>query len=207
MLATYLPTTPLVGAHLICERCPQGMNRIYIEDPPYGDARSFGRLAMFNPELAGRLARLTPAERATQWEAFQRGIAAEAAQPAIERAVRRARKGPPARALTPTQLGIQALILREVRSGEPVTSVIAELAEMARDHRAGYAECIARQIPEMQPYLENPPERIAELLTEVCGTPATSARALWSIWERIPEELRRDAQEHQREDAGPKTLQ
>jgi len=104
-------------------------------------------------------------------------------------------------------MGIQAVILREVRSGEPVTSVLAELDLMARDHPAAYAEYIARQIPSMQSYLWNPPERIAELLTEFCGRPATTQRALWSIWERIPDQVRRDAQAQQLDDSEPKTLQ
>ena len=99
-----------------------------------------------------------------------------------------------ARGLTETQLGIRAFLLNEVRSGEPIAGVIAELELMARDNRVAYAEYIAREIPAMQPYLGHPPEQLAKVLSELCGKPATSARALWSIWNRIPAEMRAEAQ-------------
>ena len=140
---------------MICELCPKVRNRIPIEDPPCGDARSFAELRMFYPEVARRIARLTPILRAGQGEAHHRGITAEATQPAIERALKEARTGPPACKLTQTQMGIQALLLREVGSGEQVTNVIEELDLMARDHRAAYAEYIARHMPAMEPFLWN----------------------------------------------------
>jgi hypothetical protein len=107
--------------------------------------------------------------------------------------------------LTETQQGIQALLLKEVRSGERVASVISELALMARDDRVAYAEYIAREIPAMRPYLGHPPRQLSDLLTDFCGKPATTARALWSIWERIPTQVRRDAQHDRVDQAGANT--
>lgn len=207
-LALYGPSTPLSGAHVVCALCPEGNNRVDIEDPPYGDARSFVYLTMHYPDLTRELTGLDPLARANRLESHHRGIVVPAAtQAVVERALRRARSGPRTRRLTETQTGIQAVLLKEVRSGEPITSVISELALMARDNRAAYAEYIAREIPAMRPYLGHPPQRLAELLTEFCGKPATTARALWSIWERIPARMRRDAQQGYVDQAEPNALQ
>ena len=195
-LAVYGPSTPLAGAHVICGLCPEGNNRVYIEDPPYGDARSFAQLTMHDPDLARELRGLDPSARADRLEAHHRGIVIPTAtHTSIERTLRRARAvRPMRRGLTETQLGIRVFLLNEVRSGEPIAGVIAELELMARDNRVAYAEYIAREIPAMQPYLGHPPEQLAKVLSELCGKPATSARALWSIWNRIPAEMRAEAQ-------------
>ena len=193
--AIYGPSTPLRGAHMICLECPEASKHIILEDPPYGDARSFSELTMQEPGLARRLARLSLVDRAGQLEAHHRGINAEASQPAIDRALNKARRGPPRRKLTETQQGIQRLLLSEVRAGTGVTSAITELAAMARADRVAYAGHVASAIPSMERFLWNPPERVAELLIQFCGRPATTDRAIWAIWERIPEAERRSAQE------------
>ncbi len=207
-LATYGPSTPLKGAHVICALCPEGNNHVLIEDPPYGDARSFSQLKILYPHLTLELSGLDPSARAKRLEAHHRAVVIPAAiQPAIERALKKAQRGPPRRRSTETRMGIQSLLLKEVRSGETITSVIAELEVMARDNPAAYAAYIAREIPVMQRYLGHPPERIAEQLTQFCGKPATTARALWSIWHRIPDQMRKDAQQGHPEQAEPNTLQ
>jgi hypothetical protein len=191
-LVTYLPTRPLVGAQMICALCPEGRNHLILEEPPYGDARSFWELRLQHPELASQMYGLTPAERADAWEAVHRGISATATQPAITRALRRARQGTPARRLTETQQGIQRLLGAEVRAGAPITNVIDELAVMARSDPGAYAVRIARHIPSMRDDLSQPPEVIAKTLVDFCGTPPTSSRALWALWAAIQKDPHQD---------------
>jgi len=156
-LVTYLPTRSLVGAQMTCSLCPEGMRRHPLDEPPYGDARSFAYLGVFYPDFARQIARLAPAERAIQWEAHQRGLLSAATQPAIERAVQKARTGTPARALTETRQGIQRLLSAEVRAGAPITNVIDELAVMARSDPVAYAVRIAHHILSMRDELAQPP--------------------------------------------------
>jgi hypothetical protein len=75
----------------------------------------------------------------------------------------------------------------EVRNGENITSLIAELELLAREHPSAYAGYIAHHVPEMSRLLHNSPEWIADYLITLCGKPARSARQLWAIWQRIPE--------------------
>jgi len=83
-LATYGSSTPLEGAHVICALCPEGNNRVYIEDPPYGDARSFGQLTLHYPHLTDELVGLDPVSRAKRLEAHHRAVVIPVAtRPAI----------------------------------------------------------------------------------------------------------------------------
>lgn len=194
VLCSYEAASPTQSAQVNCSLCPEGMRRHPLGEPPYGDARSFADLGLFYPDFARQIARLDPVAQAIQWEAHQRGLLGAASQPAITRAVEKARRGPRVRRLTQTQMGIQALLLDEVRAGEPITSVIAALADLARRDPDAYAVWIARQVPVMERYLSNPPEQVAERLGAWYGKPARTERALWSIWSGIPEPVRLEAE-------------
>jgi hypothetical protein len=195
-LATYGPTTPMAGAHVLCALCPQGSNPIDIEDPPYGDARSFAQLLRLSPHLRRELTGLDRTARADRLEAHHRSIVTpQATQPAVDGTVRRARHGTRTPRTNHTHVGIQGLLLAEVRNGENITSLIAELELLAKEHPSAYAGYIAHHVPEMSRLLHNSPEWIADHLITFCGKPARSARQLWSIWLRIPESTRAAAEQ------------
>jgi len=194
VLCSYEAASSTQSAQVTCSLCPEGMRRHPLDEPPYGDARSFAYLGVFYPDFARQIARLAPAEQAIQWEAHQRGVLAAASQPAVTKAVKKARRGPRVRRLTQTQMGIQALLLDEVRAGEPITSVVAALSDLARRDPDAYAVWIARQVPVMERHLSNPPEQVAASLGEWYGKPARTERALWSIWTSIPEPVRLEAE-------------
>jgi len=194
-LATYGPTTPMAGAHVLCALCPQGSNTICIEDPPYGDARSFAQLLRLYPHLRRELTRLDPIARADLLEAYHRALVIpQATQSAVERAARRVRHRPTPPRANHTEAGIQGLLLTEVRNGENITSLIAALELLAKEHPSAYAGYIAHHVPEMSRLLHNSPEWIADYLITFCGQPARSARQLWAIWQRIPESTRAAAE-------------
>jgi hypothetical protein len=195
-LATYGPTTPMAGAHLLCALCPQGSNRIDIEDPPYGDARSFAQLVGLYPHLRRELTGLDPPARADRLEAHHRSVVtSRATQTAVDRAARRARHGRKPTRTNQTQVGIQALLIAEVRDGANIASLIAELELLAREHPVAYARYIAHHVPEMSRVLHNSPEWIADYLITFCGKPARSARQLWATWQCIPESTRAAAEQ------------
>jgi hypothetical protein len=95
-LATYGPSTPLEGAYVICGLCPEGNNRVPIEDPPYGDARSFSQLKILYPDLAAELVGLDPIACAKRLEAHHRAVVIPTAiRPATEWTLKRAQRPQP----------------------------------------------------------------------------------------------------------------
>lgn len=199
VLCSYEAATPSLPAHLNCSLCPETAKRHQLDEAPYGDARSYSYLGFLYPDQAQRIGRLDPEKQAVHWEAHFRGVELEATHAATVRAVRDAKKPSRAPRLTPTQLALQAIMLDEVRRGENITDVIAELADLGRRDQVAYADYVARHLPSMEPYLWNPPEGVAELLVALYGRPARTARQLWNIWEAIPEALRADAKRSTRQ--------
>jgi len=179
---SYGPSTPLVGAHLVCSECPEGVNRVFFEETPYGDARSFSELRRRHPELVGQINGLSPAEQADYWELVHRGRAASATASGVRSALARARAETSAHRLGPLRVGIIRLLCAGVAAGNKITPLIDELVGMARNDPIGYRVRIARHMPEMDDVRDPDPKRIAATLTEFYGEPPTSRRALWDLW-------------------------
>lgn len=186
-LASYVPSTPLLGAQLICELCPAHENRIRLERPPYGDARSFPMLAARYPQIAASLPALTPAQRAARWEAEHRGITAEATQAGLERGLREARAADTAREPPEAERGLRALFLQRVAEGGTITKVIDVLVEQIHTDPDGYASTLARAIPGLEHHRELPDAQLAALARELYAPLERDKRTLWRIWRRIPD--------------------
>ena len=186
----YVSATPIRPAWFDCALCATGQSRHFLDDPPYGDARAPWHLRIYYRDFANQIARLSPAERVIQWEAHQRGVLAKATQRAVATAVREARKAVTRRKLTPTQMGIQAVVLARVRAGAPVTTVIRELSVLAHTDPNEYAVLVAEQIPAMADSLDQPAELVADSLGSWYGPPARTERAIWAIWMRLPDQVR-----------------
>lgn len=191
-LAIYGPSTPVAGAHVACLMCPDGNNRIIIEDPPYGDARSFAQLRMYEPELARKFARLTPVQRAAQLEAHHRGITAEATQPAVDRALRKLRTSESARELPEAEFGLRVLLVDRVANGTLITRAINDLVDLMETDPVGYACAVAGAIPGLAAHRTLPADDLAALAQDLYGPLERNRRTLWRIWARIPE-VERDA--------------
>jgi len=186
VLATYVASTPLLGAQLICELCPAHENRIRLERPPYGDARSFPLLAARYPNVAANLPGLTPTQRAARWEAEHRGIRAEATQAGLEQRLREARAADTARELPEAELGLRALLLERVAAGGAITEVIDTLVEQIRTDPDGYTCTLARAIPGLEHHRTLPDAQLAALARELYAPVERDRRTLWRIWRRIP---------------------
>ena len=190
-LATYGRSTPLRGAHVVCHCCPLGMNRIFLEDPPYGDARSFPELLMRSPALGLEIAGLEPRARAERLEAHHRGIVVPSVrEQAITRALRLARADPPSREPTELEDGLQTLLRSQVAEGTPITRAIQDLATLMEEDPLGYACQLARAIPGLEAHLTLPPERLAGLVSDLYGRLERTERTLWAIWGRTPNDSR-----------------
>lgn len=197
-LCVYLPATPQRGAAFICERCPEGMNRILIEEPAYGDARRLAWLLLARPELHREIAGLEPAAQAMRLEAIDRGLVPAIQQSSLERAVRRARVRPPGRAPSGVELALRILLLARVEEGMSATGAITGLAAMMREDPIRYACSLGEAIPEMAPFLDFTAVSFAEFVTGLFGRLGRSERTLWTIWTGIPDGERRRARERGR---------
>jgi hypothetical protein len=194
-LCVYLPATPRRGAAFICGRCPEGMNRILIGEPAFGDARRLAWLLLSRPGLHREVAGLDPAAQAIRLEAIDRGLVQVLQQSGLERAVRRARARPPACAPSEFELAVRVLLLARVGEGVTATAAITGLAALMRDDPTAYACSLGEAIPEMAPFLDLTAVLFAELVTELFGRLERSERTLWKIWAAIPEGQRLRAHE------------
>ncbi len=184
-LAIYERSTPLTGAHVICLLCRPGNNRILIEDPPYGDARSFGWLTTMYPGLVREVAGLAPLARANRLEAHHRQIILpRLTEKAVALAVQAARQGPPVLAPSQVTAGIEVLLATKVASGTPITHVITELSALMETNPVGYAWELAGVIPGLEAHRTLPPEDLATLTRELYGRLERRERTLWTIWRR-----------------------
>lgn len=103
-LCVYAPATPRGGASFICARCPQGMNRILIEEPAYGDARRLAWLLGAHPAFHDQIAGLDdPEARAIRLEAIDRGLVAAATQGPSKRPCDAPEADPPGPRASPTR--------------------------------------------------------------------------------------------------------
>jgi len=186
VLARYVSTTPLVGAQLICELCPQLEDRIRLEAPPYGDARSFAHLAARYPQVAASLPGLTPTQRAARWEAEHRGLRADATQTGLEQRLREARAADVAREPPKAELGLRALLLEGVAAGGGITEVIDALDEQIRTDPDGYACTLARAIPGLEHHRSLPDAELATFARGLYPPLERDKRTMWRIWKRIP---------------------
>ena len=184
---TYGRSTALSGAHIVCHLCPVGVNRILIEEPPYGDARSFGELLLRRRELHGEVAGLGPVERAERLEAEHRGVVVPAVkQAAVRAALREARGGGERREPGELAEAIRAVLLREVRQGTRITHAVAELARLMGEDPSGYAFRLAGAMADMEAVLTLPPEQVATMMVDFYGRLDRDERTLWRIWRQIP---------------------
>ncbi len=183
-LVVYGPSTPLRGAHALCLLCPDGHNRILIEDPPYGDARSFRWLTMMHPELVRHVEGLDPVARAERFEAHHRGIIPQVSKPALKGAPNAARRGPPPSGPTELELGLSALIRAKAEAGMGITRAITELVALMERDPVDYACQLARVLPGMSAHRRLPKDRLAALTRVVYGRLERTERGLWAIWRR-----------------------
>ena len=185
-LAVYVPSTPLRGAHVICARCPEGNNHVLIEDPPYGDACSFGRLLTLTAGLIDQVGGLDPVARSERLEAHHRGIIPQVGHSGIQRALKAARRGPPVHEPTALERGLLALTGAKAATGMGITRAIGELVALMETDTVAYACQLAGVIPGMAAHRSLLPQELAKLTRVRYGPLERTERTLWAIWDRRP---------------------
>jgi hypothetical protein len=182
-MAIYVPSTALHGAHLICGMCRTGSNDVTIEEPPYGDARSFSLLVMLYPGLACEIASLDVHARATRLEAYHRAmVIPSATQRAIDRVLRTAGDGSSVPAQRDVDEAIRTLLATSVAMGTPITRTVPALVKLMDADPIVYACAVAAAIPELEVFRTRPPASVAALTRERYGCLERTERAVWTIW-------------------------
>jgi hypothetical protein len=186
--AVWLPMTEQLGAGIVCLLCAEGMKRIFLTEPPHGDARRLHQLLRQHPEQQRELRRRTPVEADEYLEAWDRELVATGAEPRdVRNALARARERPP----EASNLRDQALerILREgVRDGARITALIKELVALSREDAIGFAVRLGRALPEfVELGVEDSDEDFAAFTVKFFGASSpdelgVSEPTLWRIW-------------------------
>ncbi len=202
----YLPALRAGAPKYQCDLCPTGYGLRMLDDPAYGDARSFWELSRNFPEEARRINRLPARERAIHWEAVHRGIEVVATTWLLARAIREEREAKPDIAIGDLELGLRRLMLNYVSRGTQVTDVTASITHLMSSDPIAYACELARAIPGWERHLNLPCDEIAALIDGRYGPLTRDKRTLWRYWTRIPPSVRHKA-EGQGEEHRAKTCQ
>jgi hypothetical protein len=185
-LATFMPMTPELGGSIICQLCPQGMNRIFVTEAPYGDARRIRFLLSARPELREQTRGFDSREQAEYVEAFDRGLLQRQQRLAGRRALGRA--GAERRPVDPRQQALARLLLARAPDGTGITSVIEELERLSIEDPVGFAAELAAVTPGFTAPVGNVSRElvaagVAGHLGYGAGSyPTTSKSELWKIW-------------------------
>lgn len=185
-VATFMPMTPQVGAAILCARCPQGMNRIYLTEAPSGDARRIRALLRERPELREQTRGFETKEQAEYVEAWDRSLLQERDRLSGRRALRRAAAAGREPALLDSAL--ERLLLTKAPGGRGITQAIRELARLAREEPVQFTCEVGRELPALaEPARSVPPQEfalaVARFLGEADGRyPTVSERKLWELW-------------------------
>jgi hypothetical protein len=185
----YLPLTAAHGAAICCAACKAaGRNRVYLTDPPIGDARRLRYLLRTRQGLRSLVAGMSPLEQSLYIEAYDRRTAGRhdlgVPRPALRRANRVAR-APRAGCLDETLL---RMLLAEPVCDRGITSVICELDALAVEDPESFCCRLAQHVPELAPLSETLSrerfiERIAEHFDYPQGRlPVARETGLWRVW-------------------------
>ena len=189
-LATFIPATPLTGAGITCRLCPQGLQRIFLTQPAYHDARQLHAYHHAHPELEPFLATRPTEEQAELLEAASRGMLGSLDPDAIHKALDAARRGAlPEPKLDPFAALLLQLMLARVAAGENITDIIPNLDHLSRKGPVVLACQLAEHIPTINPLLDTDatPDAIAQQVADHLHLPHTALHAqrsrLWEIWQ------------------------
>jgi hypothetical protein len=184
-LASFLPMMPQLGAGIVCQLCPQGMNRIFLTTPPYGDARRLQHLLSEQPELYEKTRGFESRERAEYVDAWDRGE--------LQRRDRFAGRQALARAATEReprdarQEVLVALLLQRAPDGKGITRLIDELDWLALKDPVAFSCELATAIPGLAELAGNVArDDLARAVARHLGCgegkyPTTNASELWRL--------------------------
>jgi hypothetical protein len=184
--AIFLPLMPSLGAGIICKRCSQEGQRVFVTEPPYGDARRLLYLLQTQNRWA-EVATLPTPEQAAYLEAVDRGLLQQRQLAEARQALRRSRmptSTPPRDALA---RAIQLMLRARVEAGEPITPLIRRVERYSRERPAQLAALIAPQVYANRAATGMAPRELTKRVAAELGfasgrLPRLSERRLWALW-------------------------
>lgn len=191
-LVAFVPATEMLPASIICSICPPLRNRIYLGDPPYGDARRHALLVIAEPVLRAQADRHAGQARANVIEAWDRQVHAAAEARAARHALAEAHRGSAKREDDHVRRATRRILDRRTQDGEGITAVITSLKTLADTDPAAYTTLVGRHIPALTRHAEREPrDEFTDRVLRFLGRPyhaylTTSKSTLWNLWRTPP---------------------
>jgi hypothetical protein len=186
--ATWLPATPNTPPMIVCSLCPDGMNRISLGTPLYGDARRLRALLRQRPNYYELTSGMDSQEQASWLEAHDRGLPQRRQAAEARRALARARQQRGPEAEDPLASALRHILRRRTDEGEGITGVIKDLAALSSRDKRAFAVLVGKAIPDFaDPAVDVSTEEFAQavarfLLLPEGGLPCIGERQLWDLW-------------------------
>jgi hypothetical protein len=179
------------GAGIVCKLCPGGGSRIFLTDPPHGDARRHRYLRLRYPELLRGPQHRGPRELADYMDAWDRGLVATGATTdTVRNALEREREIDLSKEPSLLERALGRLMLDGVAAGKNISTLIRGLRKLAWDKPNALAILLGRTVPQLAQYesTKSAEDFVASIETvlqiSVPRDLRVSERTLWRIWAR-----------------------